>query len=184
MKISIVGGRILNDGVGPDWIEKSRNLHEILLCRHDLGTEKRRYPRGKYPIGPNMAVRRRALVKAGAAWPVEQGPGTRLPVGDESVFLSQISPPNEGDRIYIADAVVYHPIDKRYLSLAAAAKRAFQGGYACGLLDSPIVNTADPKRAQRIYYAIRNIKSFGEFLCSATRAAGVMLGYFKRKRIN
>lgn len=183
-EISIIGGRTLNDGVGPGWIEKSRNLHELLLCRHDLGTEKLRYPRGKYPIGPNMAVRRSALVKAGAAWPVDQGPGTRLPVGDESVFLSQISPPNERNRIYIADAIVYHPIDKRYLSLMAAAKRTFQGGYACGLLNAPIVNTTDSDRTKRIYDAIRNTKSLNEFICSTTRAAGVILGNINRKIIN
>jgi glycosyltransferase involved in cell wall biosynthesis len=176
--INVIGGRTLNDGIGPTWIERSRNLQELLLCRHDLGDMTCRYRYGKYPIGPNMAVRRRALLEKDAMWPVDQGPGTALPVGDESVFLSQISALADRSRLYLADAVVYHPIDSRYLGLVAAAKRTYQGGYACGLLDAP---TKDSDSVARTYNAIRQTRSVKEFICSTTRAVGVVMGNLKRK---
>jgi glycosyltransferase involved in cell wall biosynthesis len=178
-EVNIIGGRTLSDGIGPTWIERSRNLQELLLCRHDLGNETIRYRYGKYPIGPNMAVRRKALLEKCATWPVHQGPGTALPVGDESVFLSQISSPADVNRLYIADAVVYHPIDSRYLGLVSAARRTYQGGYACGLLNTP---TKDSEKINRTYNAIRHTRSIKEFICSATRTIGVVMGNLARKR--
>lgn len=176
--VNIIGGRTLNDGVGPHWIERSRNLQELLLCRHDLGDRNMRYGFGKYPIGPNMAVRRTALLAASARWPVNQGPGTSLPVGDESVFLSQISPPEDSSRLYLADAVVYHPIDDRYIGLKAAARRAYQGGYASGLLNAQLSDTdAGGSSANgRALHALRRLRSINEFVCSLTRAAGFYIG--------
>ncbi len=137
-----------------------------------------RYGFGKYPIGPNMAVRRTALLAASARWPVNQGPGTSLPVGDESVFLSQISPPEDSSRLYLADAVVYHPIDDRYIGLKAAARRAYQGGYASGLLNAQLSDTdAGGSSANgRALHALRRLRSINEFVCSLTRAAGFYIG--------
>lgn len=179
--INILGGRTLNDGCGPEWIEKSRNLHELLLCRHDLGSENVIYRYGKYPIGPNMAVRKKAIIKSNANWPIDQGPGTSLPVGDETVFLSKISSANDKDRLYISDAVVYHPIDSRYLSIRAAARRTFLGGYACGLIESSNGNP-ESRNFSKPYDVIKQLRSIRELICTATRAIGFAMGHLARKK--
>ena len=181
-EIEIFGGRILPRGNVPDWVRRSSNLQQALLSEHDYGGRDRRYPLGHYPIGPNMAVRRRAVDAVGARWIEELGPGTSLPVGDESGFLAQISPAEAGDRYYVASAVVHHTVDGRYFPIARAVRRAFQIGLAAGRLSARHRMTPTAARAvasslpARVMERVLGLRSIQELACVVSRATGVLVG--------
>jgi len=180
--ISVFGGRILPRGEVPAWIRRSSNLQQALLSEHEYGSKDRRYPLGHYPIGPNMAVRRHAIEAVCARWIEALGPGTALPVGDESGFLSQISAAEAEDRYYVAAALVHHSVDGRYFPITRAALRAFQIGLAAGRLS--VYRSLPPAAARvasrglpsRIVARVLGLRSGRELVCVVARAAGVLVG--------
>ncbi|MDP3858336.1 MAG: glycosyltransferase [Stagnimonas sp.] len=181
-QVAIFGGRIRARGVVPAWVRDSSNLRQALLSEHDYGEVDGYYPLGHYPIGPNMAVRRAAVASHGARWIESIGPGTTLPVGDESSFLAQISRPDAQDRYYVADAVVHHLVDGRYFPLRRATRRAFQIGLSAGKLSAnrPMGRAAARAVALslpvRIAQRICGLRSTRELICVLARAVGVMIG--------
>jgi len=133
---NVFGGRILVDQQAvPRWIVDSYNLKTILTTEQDLGDDIQWFAAGEYPVGPSIAVRRRAVESSGCEWPVNLGPGTNIPLGDERAFLMQLSSPQARDRLYVADSIVRHNVTGRELRIASAAARCFLGGYAAGLID-------------------------------------------------
>lgn len=175
---SVFGGRIVPRGSVPTWIRRSSNLQSILLCEQNLGVRERRYPQGLYPYGPNMAVRRSAMEKSGALWPESIGPGTSLPVGDEYGFLAQISKPNEDDRLYVPDAIVYHNVASRYFSPVGAVSRSFRCGFAAGKMDARFGRAKKIPKLQRVVERLRGLRSPLEFACVIVRALGVSIGRY------
>lgn len=178
----IFGGRILPLGEVPEWIRRSSNLQQALLSEHDYGEQDRPYPLGHYPIGPNMAVRRAAVSRRAARWNEALGPGTALPVGDESGFLAQLSPPEATDRLYVAAARVYHTVDGRYFPLPRALRRAFQIGLAAGRLSvhQPMTPEVASRVARglpsRVAERLCGLRSGRELACVLARAGGVLVG--------
>lgn len=177
---NVFGGRILvyNDRV-PRWIMKSSNLKTILVSEQDLGDSFYWFPRDQYPVGPNLAVRRRAVCQGSFGWPVNLGPGTSLPLGDELAFLMQFSPRDARDRLYVPDSVVKHHIGGRQLSTGNALLRCFLGGYAAGLLgrgrSGPRTNEDDSLwRVARL--RLCGLSSCQEFFCVLARGLGVLAG--------
>lgn len=177
-EVAVFGGTIHAEGAAPSWIERSVNLQGLLLCQHAWSSMTTCYPAGHYPMGPNLAVRRVAALGAGARWNEAMGPGTGLPVGDETDFLSQLSRPGAADRLFVAEAVVTHAVDARYCTLAGALRRMFQGGWAAGRFHAcrgPI--SAAPVTAQ-IVDRLRNIRSGRELACNVARSCGFFLGRY------
>jgi glycosyltransferase involved in cell wall biosynthesis len=180
-RASVFGGRILVDvGSVPDWITRSFNLQEILLSEHDLGDHEGTYPYGRYPIGPNMAVRRSALDRIGDPWPVDLGPGTRLPLGDERAFLSLVSPCDATDRIYVPSAVVEHVAEPEQTCFRGAMRRCYLGGLAAGRLSRhfPCKSGSGDGTLAMVRERIRAWSSFREAACSISRTTGVVMGAF------
>jgi glucosyl-dolichyl phosphate glucuronosyltransferase len=176
---NVFGGRVEADGPGvPAWIRQSFNLQEMLLSQHDLGDRERAYPPGRYPIGPNMAVRRSAWQLSGAAWPLDMGPGTRLPLGDERGFLAQISGCAAGDRIYVPDAIVRHSPDPDRLRFRRTLRRCFEGGVAAGRLERRFPGPALARTAALglAAHRIKTWRSVREAACALARAVGVLVG--------
>ncbi|MCI0749384.1 MAG: glycosyltransferase [Nevskiales bacterium] len=175
---SVIGGRILSKGSVPTWIRRSSNLQALLLCEHDLGDLRQCYPKGLYPYGPNMAVSRRQLEATGAHWPEGMGPGTRLPVGDEYGFLAQISRADGTDRLYVADAIVYHNVQPQYFLPNAAIRRSFQCGFAAGKLKARFGSVENTPTIQRAFTRLMGLRSSLELACVTARATGLALGRY------
>lgn len=173
----IFGGPVRAIGAVPGWITRSRNLQTILLSAHELPAGTAAYPPGQYPIGPNMAVRRDIAQQHDAAWPTWLGPGTRLPVGDELGFLSQISAAAARDRRYLADAIVEHRCQPAHLHTLGAMRRAHLGGLAAGRL-APLVRARSGSASTSQTTRPRAPASLRELLCVLSRALGVAWGRF------
>ena len=96
---NVFGGRILIDSESiPRWIVDSYNLRTILTTEQDLGDVVQWFPPGQYPVGPNIAIRRTLLDRSRYQWPLNLGPGTWVPLGDERAFIMQLSSPQTRDR--------------------------------------------------------------------------------------
>jgi len=172
----VFGGRIrVDEEAVPGWVRRSGNLMGLLAVRHDLGTRDLAYGWGEYPYGPNMAVRVSCLEGGRAAYPERLGPGTAVPVGDESAFLQAISPPEADDRTYLGAAVVTHPVDPEAFRFGRAARRCFLAGLAHGLLGVPLAPPGDggagavPRRMARRLAACRSAR---ELACICIRTLG------------
>jgi hypothetical protein len=177
---NVFGGRILvNYERIPKWIIKSSNLKTILVSEQDFGDEICWFTRDQYPIGPNLAVRRQLLHRGSFGWPVNLGPGTRIPLGDERAFLMQLSPSDSRDRLYVPGSVVRHDIRGRQLSIGNALARCFLGGYAAGLIgrmrDRASVN-ADENVLSVARQRLCGLSSSREFICVLARALGFIAG--------
>ena len=176
---NIFGGRICVDYERiPEWIVHSSNLRTMLVSEQNLGNDLCWFDTGQYPIGPNLAVRRRALGHIFSAWPVNLGPGTRIPLGDERIFLMQISPPYARDRLYVPKSIVQHQVRGRQLRACDALARCFLGGFAAG-----ISGRMDARRdmksmaaGSRALARLRAVTSSQEMFCIFARALGVMFG--------
>ncbi len=180
---NVFGSRIRIDGRAvPPWIIDSYNLQSILTSEQDLGDEVRWFDENQYPVGPSLAVRRCALEGSGAEWPVNLGPGTKLPVGDERAFLMQISPPAARDRLYVPASVVRHNVGGRKLNIASAAARCFLGGYAAGLVEKQHGRhgAREGKGIALVWQRYRQSASWAELFCSSARALGVAAGAHSR----
>ncbi len=172
----VYGGRILIDpSTVPGWIMDSGNLQEMLLSLHDLGEEDMTYPVNRYPIGPNMAVHRDAIVESGARWPENLGPGTAVPLGDERAFLCQISKPEDTDRLYLASVAVTHQPEAGRLTRVNCWKRCFLGGLATGRIDRNLSSKRMPAGAP-LGVRLRNCRSLSELVAMVCRAMGVFAG--------
>ena len=177
---NVFGGRVWIDyGCIPKWIADSHSLRTMLTSEQELGDDIRLFPDNQYPIGPNIAVRRRLLESSKCEWPINLGPGTRIPLGDERAFLMQISPPKARDRLYVPASVVRHNVGGRELNFMNAVTRCFLGGYAAGLIDS----RHGRGRAQDeielptlVWQRIRQSSSASELFCDSARALGVLAG--------
>ena len=177
---NVFGGRILVDRQAvPPWIVNSYNLRTILTSEQDLGGDIRWFADGEYPVGPNIAVRRRALEGGLGQWPVNLGPGTGIPVGDERGFLMQVSQPEARDRLYLPGSIVWHNIIGRELNFMSAVTRCFMGGYAAALIDSRHGQCPAQHGANfhiSAWQRFRQSSSTSEFFCNSARALGVLAG--------
>ena len=177
---NVFGGRILVERKSiPRWLADSHNLKTILATEQDLGDVPQCFAPNQYPVGPNIAIRRRILDGGRHQWPVNLGPGTSVPLGDERAFLMQFSTPHAHDRLYVPSSVVWHRVVGRDLRVGSAAGRCFLGGYAAGLIgqrygDAMIAhNTRINKLLWQRYC---RSASNAELLCNFARALGVAVG--------
>ena len=176
---NVFGGRIVVDHKRiPRWIAKSYNLKTILTSEQDLGSDIRWFAEDQYPMGPNLAVRRRLIDQGSAAWPLNLGPGTKIPVGDERAFLMQVSHPESQDRLYIPDSIVRHQLKGRQLGFVSALTRSFLGGYAAGLVTRTGVHSKRKKKGAlaTAWQRLRKASSSRELICMVARALGVLTG--------
>jgi glycosyltransferase involved in cell wall biosynthesis len=177
---NVFGGRILvNYERVPQWIINSYNLRTILTSEQDLGGDIRWFAYDQYPVGPNLAVRRRSIEQGSFAWPVNLGPGTKIPVGDECAFLMQVSHPESRDRLYVPNSVVRHDIGGRQLGFVKALIRCFLGGYVSGLVRRiwSHSNRKSKGGAFRVaWQRLRGASSSRELICMIARALGVLTG--------
>lgn len=177
---NVFGGKVVVDyDMLPDWISKSYNLKTILASEHDLGSEVRWFGSGQYPVGPNIAVRKHALRGGQFRWPVNLGPGTKIPVGDERAFLMQVSPPHVRERLYVPGSIVRHNPVCTKMSLGSAIRRCFLGGYAAGLIVGNIDRSAVKRNTsfrRLAWHRLRASSSTPELLCIIARAVGVIVG--------
>ena len=177
---NVFGGRILvNYERIPKWIMKSSNLRTMLVSEQDFGDAICWFAVDQYPIGPNLAVRRQLLDRGSFGWPVNLGPGTKIPLGDERAFLMQHSHPDSRDRLYVPGSVVCHSVRGRELSIGNALSRCFLGGYAAGLvkrMGDRVGVTADENALSVVRQRLFGLSSSREFICILARALGVMAG--------
>jgi glycosyl transferase family 2 len=170
---NVFGGRIMTDHkVIPEWVANSTNLKTILVSEQDLGNSIRWFAPNQYPVGPNLAVRRRVVESGRFRWPVNLGPGTAIPLGDERGFLMQLSPPYAQDRLYVPDSVVRHNSPCGQISVANAMKRCFLGGYAAGLTGGSDggSNFAQLQSVPSLVWErLRAISSVAELICVTAR---------------
>ncbi len=176
--VDCFGGRIrVAESAVPAWVRKSRNLQEILTSEHDCGDIEGPYPPNRFPIGPNMAVRRRALEGIADPWPIDTGPGSALPVGDEMAFWLRIGQGAGRRRIYVPSALVFHTPDAGNLTLCGSLRRAYRGGYS-GALVQRRYGTVRERAAglKSVWARAAGTRSLRELLCVGARAAGVAMG--------
>ena len=177
---NIFGGRILvsHERV-PQWIVNSYNLRTILTSEQDLGRDIVWFADDQYPIGPNLAVRRRSIEKSSSLWPNNLGPGTKIPVGDERAFLMQVSRSESHDRLYVPESVVRHHVKGRELGFVNALRRCFLGGYAAGLVTRLRFQSSKNNKKGRprvMWQRFRGASSSRELVCMIVRALGVLTG--------
>ena len=176
------GGRIRTDAsVVPPWVMRSR-LRQLLTSAHDFGDEEKRYPPNRMPIGPNMAVRSRALHGIQDPFPEDLGPGSPVPVGDETAFFYRLGI-GPAQAVYVPSAQVLHRPEPRYFALRSALRRSYLGGYSAGF-----VNARYPARAVSEFKGVQvwrkaaGTRSIREFLCSAIRVLGYAVGHRRGSR--
>lgn len=178
--VNVFGGRVrVSEERMPRWIRKSYNLRGLLTSEHFKSPEPVRYGAGDYPFGPNLAVRASKLEGIDDPWPVDRGPGTALPVGDESAFLARISPPHATDRLFVPGAVVHHEIEPENVSFPGAIRRCYLAGKAHGSLAwSRYTPEAQPgvHPLNVVIHRITHCRSIREFVCSAARVWGFFQG--------
>lgn len=177
---NVFGGRILVDRQSiPVWIADSHNLKTILTTEQDLGDVPQYFAPDQYPVGPNIAIRRRILDCGRHQWPISLGPGTPIPLGDERVFLLQLSAPHAHDRLYVPASVVWHRVVGRDLRVGSAAGRCFLGGYAAGVIGNHYGGAGIARKtwtSKLAWHRYRQSASIAELLCCGARALGVAVG--------
>jgi hypothetical protein len=177
-EFAVFGGRIDVDArTVPAWIRRSQNLMGLLTSEHAPGSPI--YDRGRYPFGPNMAVRRRLIERLEAPYPEDMGPGTALPVGDESGFLLRLSAPDARDRLFVRTARVTHQVEAVNVGFGEALRRSFLQGSAQGRLGIPAVPSDGPGRSgsfvRQMARRIRTCRSLRELACVCIRHCGYLL---------
>jgi len=179
LNIDIFGGRIQIDESGvPAWMRSSYNLKTILFTQQDYGSEQLIFGSETSLVGPNIAVRRKLLAGLREPWPVNMGPGTRLPVGDESAFLGKLdNMVDAADRLYVPESTVLHNFNRQHLRFPSALRRCFQGGYAAGMTARHFNKSVIPKNKPSPAF-VRRYKSVREMACVVVRALGVYTGYY------
>ena len=180
--VDIFGGKIEVDlRCVPVWIQRSFNLMGLLTSAHNLGDIDTIYPYGQYPFGPNMAIRRHLLAGRKSPYPVNLGPGTDYPVGDETAFLMQFSPLDSQDRLFIPTAKVFHEVEEENLTLFGAIKRCYLSGKVHGRVFPPGASEKQQNRISTFSLILARIgtcRSFRELLCISVRYIGFLLRRF------
>lgn len=176
--VDCFGGRISIDATHvPGWVLRSR-LRQLLTSAHDFGDAEGPYPPNRFPIGPNMAVRRRALRGREDAFPTDLGPGSRIPVGDETAFFYRLGLGANKKRIYVPTAEVRHQPQASYLTLGAALRRSWLGGYSAGFNNARYREHAGAEfRGVPVWRKVAGTRSWREFCCSSIRLLGYVAGY-------
>lgn len=171
---SVFGGRIEVLNPVPSWIRRSQTLMGLLTTGHERSEVI--YGIGQYPFGPNMAVRRDLIRGIDTPYPQNMGPGTSLPVGDESAFLMPLSPPNARDRRYVPSASVVHKVLSSRLTLPAALRRARAQGRSQARLGIPMsLPSENAKRKSFPVQVARRLgacRSLSELACVLARQVG------------
>ena len=181
--IKVFSGKISIDREKiPQWINKSFNLRQILFAEQSLGEDTFVFPDDQYPSGPFIAVRKEAI-KVDNPWPENIGPGTKLPVGDERVFLKKISRPDSEDRLYVADSIIFHRSDKENNSFTENLMRCFHGGYAAGATKISRTKINSNSTINLIFQRIKTCKSLRELICIIFRAYGYYYSSRNMQRI-
>jgi glycosyltransferase involved in cell wall biosynthesis len=177
---NVFGGRILVDMKSvPSWVARSFNLMGLLTSCHDKGKRNVHYGYSEYPFGPNMAVRRSCIDKLNKPYPEHLGPGTKLPVGDEATFLSQFSPPEATDRLFVASACVMHAVEAENVFFINAIKRCFLAGLVHGMLGIFNVSHDNNRPASTISLITQRLsvcRSLREIACISSRYFGYLQG--------
>lgn len=179
-EFNIFGGRVeVDENAVPRWILKSFNLMGPLTSAHDLSADAVPYGYGAYPYGPNMAIRRHLIERIPNPFPVHIGPGTSQPVGDESFFFAQFSPPHYHDRLFVPSASVYHEIAPGNVSFLPAIKRCFLLGRCHAWLALPPV-VRKPGQPESVFQTslsrLKKCSSILEFFCLSARFIGYRQG--------
>lgn len=187
LDIDIFGGCInVNMEEVPNWIMKSFNLIGILTSAHDKGQKDVPYGYGEYPYGPNMAIRRKLISEMVAPYPEHMGPGTILPIGDETCFLMKFSSPNSNNRMYIASARVLHKVQRKNFAFHSVLKRCFLGGFVSAYLGlPPTVQKNSEKEAIQVVTIQRllSCRSVHELMCVCMRWLGYIRGNLQLRRV-
>lgn len=186
-RFNVFGGRVdVDRDRVPRWVARSPWLMALLCSEHGWDDPEEEYPYGKYPFGPNMAVRRALLVGLESPYPEDMGPGTALPVGDERAFLMKVSPPAATDRLLVSTARVRHEVRPEYFTLRNAFLRSFHAGRSHGWIDVPLVPPrADGRRGSLMRLILERIQGCGsvrEFICFGMRQGGFLWGRRERAR--
>jgi cellulose synthase/poly-beta-1,6-N-acetylglucosamine synthase-like glycosyltransferase len=173
---NIFGGRIeVNIEAVPNWVRRSFNLMGLLTSAHDKAENEVRYGYGEYPFGPNMAIRRHLIANIEAPYPEHMGPGTGLPIGDESHFFMQFSPPEASDRLFVPSACVLHEVEVDNVAFKFAVKRCFLAGRVGARLGLPAVTQQNLGSNSTLMVAldrIRTCRTLREFACIGARYLG------------
>lgn len=182
-KANIFGGKIdIDIDKIPAWIRKSYNLRTLLTSEQNLGENIYQFKVNEYPVGPNIVIRRSGLMNIEDPWPVDFGPGMRIPVGDEVAFLQKISPPDSRDRIYVPTIHVIHKPVIYYSTFLDALRRCYYGGLAAGIIIIPFKKNKLDNGITYIlgclYYRFKAMKSLKEMACVIARLIGYLLGRY------
>jgi GT2 family glycosyltransferase len=118
----------------PEHLEGSAYLG-LLFTRLDLGEEVEEGPRPAFrPLGPNMAVRRKAF-ELGIRFDESIGPGSEgLPMGDELDITFQLEALGR-PAVYVPASHVYHRVRENQLSLRWQLRRALNYGRMLAYFD-------------------------------------------------
>jgi hypothetical protein len=177
---NIFGGRIdVNIESVPKWVRRSFNLMGLLTSAHNRGESNQRYGYGDYPFGPNMAIRQDLVVGMQTPFPEHMGPGTVLPIGDESRFFMQFSPPEAEDRLFVSSARVLHEVEAENVSFKNALTRCFLAGRSSAHLGLPPVaqsNNGSTSPTIVTMDRVRSCSSIREFACITARCLGYING--------
>jgi len=114
-KIVAAGGKILPvyDEKPPGWL--SRFTERPIAGTLDMGSKIRLFPKGGFPGGGNMALRRSVTEQSGLFDPLLGRTASMLLAGEEKDLFERIS--RLGHRFYyIPEAVVYHIIPKERMT--------------------------------------------------------------------
>ncbi|MFO7665570.1 MAG: glycosyltransferase family A protein [Desulfobacterales bacterium] len=183
---NVFGGQIeVNLEAVPRWIKRSHNLMALLTATHRYGDSDTRYSYGQYPFGPNMAIRHHLLTGLDSPYPEHLGPGTRMLVGDEHTFLSQFSPPNATDRIFVANARVMHEVESESVNFNGALNRCYLAGRTYGMLGIPYTAqdiNSPVSTLTLILQRMRSCQSLRELICISARYIGYLQGYHMNRQ--
>ncbi len=173
---NLFGGRVsvVEQGL-PDWIRESKLVKNLLTSQHLKSGAYATYPEWQYPFGLNYAVRKNVIIDSHVRLYDRVGPGTSIPVGDETAFLMQISKPDAQDRIQVPSSNVWHELNPGYLSLRGATRRYYQLGKFDVVLKSLLVKLDDntPQRTfKRDVWYLAKTRSLPELLCICSRIFG------------
>jgi len=181
---TVFGGPIIVDqSAVPRWLRRSHKLTGLATSEHGSAYVTDVYGYGRYPFGPNLAFRRERLAGIESPYPVDMGPGTRIPVGDEAAFLMQVSPPWARDRLFVPDARVDHDVEPHNLTFRSMLRRSYAQGLSQARLEIPAVPPSrsgepgsDRSLPRLVLDRILLCRSLREFVCVCAMHLGHLLG--------